>query len=31
VLNMLEGRSGGVLIEGITPDGTRAYYGVGLS
>ncbi len=27
---ILEDRSGGVLIEGVTPDGTPAYYGIGL-
>lgn len=27
---ILETKSGGVLIEGIYPDGTRAYYGMGL-
>jgi hypothetical protein len=26
----LEGKSGGVLIEGIYPNGTKAYYGFGL-
>ncbi len=30
VISILEGRSGGVLIEGVTSDGTRAYYGIGL-
>ncbi len=27
---ILEDKSGGVLIEGVYPDGTRAYYGIGL-
>ncbi len=30
VPSVLQGKSGGVLIEGIYPDGRRAYYGVGL-
>lgn len=30
LVSMLAGKSGGILIEGIYPNGTRAYYGVGL-
>jgi len=30
VSEILEDKSGGVLIEGVYPDGTRAYYGIGL-
>ncbi len=30
IVEVLEERTGGVLIEGVTPDGTRAYYGIGL-
>lgn len=30
IIRILEGESGGVLIEGVYPDGRRAYYGVGL-
>ncbi len=30
VNRILEGKSGGVLVEGVYPDGRRAYYGVGL-
>ena len=30
LVSMLAGKSGGVLIEGVYPNGTRAYYGVGL-
>ncbi len=28
--NILSGRSGGVLLEGVYPNGIRAYYGFGL-
>ena len=30
LVSMLAGKSGGVLIGGVYPNGTRAYYGVGL-
>ena len=30
LVSMLSGKSGGVLIGGVYPNGTRAYYGVGL-
>ena len=30
ITSILEGKSGGVLIEGVYPDGRRAYYGVGI-
>jgi S1-C subfamily serine protease len=30
LVSMLAGKSGGILIEGIYPNGARAYYGVGL-
>ncbi|MFP4468125.1 MAG: Do family serine endopeptidase [Bacteroidales bacterium] len=30
ISEILESKSGGVLIEGVYPDGTRAYYGIGL-
>jgi Do/DeqQ family serine protease len=30
LVSMLASKSGGVLIEGVYPNGTRAYYGVGL-
>ena len=30
LVSLLAGKSGGVLIEGVYPNGTRAYYGVGL-
>jgi len=30
ISSILEDKTGGVLIEGVTPDGTRAYYGLGL-
>lgn len=30
VKKALEGKEGGVLIEGLTPDGTKGYYGFGL-
>lgn len=29
LINTLQGKRGGVLIEGIYPDGTKAYYGMG--
>ncbi len=28
--DLLEGKSGGTLIEGIYPNGERAYYGIGM-
>ncbi|TVR41496.1 MAG: Do family serine endopeptidase [Bacteroidia bacterium] len=31
IIKILDGRSGGVLVEGIYPDGRRAYYGIGLN
>ncbi len=30
IVNILDGKSGGVLLEGVYPDGRRAYYGVAL-
>ncbi len=30
LVSMLAGKSGGILLEGVYPNGTRAYYGVGL-
>ncbi len=30
IAGILDGKSGGVLLEGVYPDGRRAYYGVGL-
>lgn len=30
LVSVLSGRTGGVLIEGVYPNGTRAYYGLGL-
>lgn len=29
VVNLLEDKSGGILIEGVYPDGTKAYYAIG--
>jgi S1-C subfamily serine protease len=31
VKNALEGRKGGVLLEGINPDGSKGYYGFGIN
>ena len=30
LINKLKGKSGGVLLEGVYPNGARAYYGIGL-
>jgi serine protease Do len=30
ITNALQGKQGGVLIEGIYPNGMRAYYGLGV-